>query len=160
MGDILHHHYSVTAKAMVFCDIVPTGVQECDKLVLYLTCLAKHVIWTERNCMKYEAKTTSSEGLISLVKAQMRICVYADFQRLPLSDFKAIWCKNVICCILNDKAASDPVAGWGPRNMKSMSPLLVAIFFMIYFYRAGGAMATLSPGSATVKLFFSELFSF
>ena len=44
MGDILHHQYSVTAKAIVFCDIVPIGFKECDKLVLYLTCLAKHVI--------------------------------------------------------------------------------------------------------------------
>ena len=79
MGGILHHQYSVTAKAMVFCDIVPTGFTECDKLVLSLTCLAQHVILTERNCVKYEAKTVSSEGFINLAKAQMRIRVYADF---------------------------------------------------------------------------------
>ena len=52
MGDILHHQYGVKAKAMVYCEIVPTGFNECDKLVLYLTYLAKHVIWTERNCVK------------------------------------------------------------------------------------------------------------
>ena len=52
--------------------------------------------------MKYEAKPVSNQGLTNLVKAQMRICVYADFQRLPLSDCKEIWCKsNVICCIVN-----------------------------------------------------------
>ena len=31
--------------------------------------------------------------------------------------------------------------GGGPRNMKSMWPNLVAIFFMTYFYRAGGGHA-------------------
>ena len=30
-----------------------------------------------------------------------------------------------------------------PRNMKSMGPPLVAIFFMTYFYRAGGGHGTL-----------------
>ena len=59
-------------------------------------------MWTEKKCVKYEAKPVSNQGLINLVKAQMRICVYADFQRLPLSDCKEIWCKsNVICCIVN-----------------------------------------------------------
>ena len=56
-------------------------------------------------------KPVSSQGLINLFKAQMKIRVYADFQRLPLSDFKAIWCKNsVICCILNDKVVFQRIA--------------------------------------------------
>ena len=41
----------------------------------------------------------------------------------------------------------------GPRNMTSMQPPSVAIFFMTYFHRAGGAMApSAPPGSATVAL--------
>ena len=34
---------------------------------------------------------------------------------------------------------ADPAARWGggPRNIKSMQPNSVAIFFMTYFYRAG-----------------------
>ena len=48
----------------------------------------------------------------------------------------------------NEITASDPAAGWGgPRNMKSMRPPLVAIFFMTSFYRTagGGGMAPLAP---------------
>ena len=37
--------------------------------------------------MKYEAKTISSEGLNNLVKAQMRICVYADCLSVTLKQF-------------------------------------------------------------------------
>ena len=34
---------------------------------------------------------------------------------------------------------ADPVAGWGRvRNVKFMRPPSVAIFFITYFYRAGG----------------------
>ena len=40
--------------------------------------------------------------------------------------------------------------GGGARNTKSMWSPLAAIFFMTYFYRAGGGMAPSSPpGSAT-----------
>ena len=38
----------------------------------------------------------------------------------------------------NSSGSSGQVRG-GPRNMKSMWPPSVAIFFMTYFYRAGGA---------------------
>ena len=42
--------------------------------------------------------------------------------------------------------SSSRVRGRGePRDMKSMWPPLVAIFFMTYFYRAGGGMAPSAP---------------
>ena len=36
-------------------------------------------------------------------------------------------------------SGSSSQVGEGPRNLKSIRPLLVAIFFMTYFYRAGEA---------------------
>ena len=36
---------------------------------------------------------------------------------------------------------ADPAVRGGERNIKSMWSPLVAIFFMTYFYRAGGGMA-------------------
>ena len=53
---------------------------------------------------------------------------------------------------LCSSGSSDWVRG-GPRNMKSMRPPLVAIFFMTYFYRARGGHGPLAPpGSATAML--------
>ena len=50
---------------------------------------------------------------------------------------------------VSSSGSSGRVRG-GPRNMKSMRPPSVAIFFMTYFHRAGGAMApSAPPGSAT-----------
>ena len=37
------------------------------------------------------------------------------------------------------------------RKMKSMGPLLIAIFFITYFYRVGGHDPSAPPGSATVN---------
>ena len=46
---------------------------------------------------------------------------------------------------MGSSGSSGRVRG-GPRNMKSMRPPSAAIFFMTYFYRAGGgAMAPLAP---------------
>ena len=47
-------------------------------------------------------------------------------------------------------------SGWvgAARNMKSMGPPLVSIFFMTYFYRAGGGdhgPLGIPPGSATAR---------
>ena len=42
--------------------------------------------------------------------------------------------------------------GRGARNMKSMWLPLAVIFFMTYFYRAGGHDPSASTGSATVEL--------
>ena len=50
---------------------------------------------------------------------------------------------------LLSSGSSSRVEG-GARNMKSMRPNSVAIFFMTYFYRAGGGHGGLAPpGSAT-----------
>ena len=56
-------------------------------LMLYLTGLAKFVIWTERNKAKFEKKLTKSAGLINIVKSHLRLWVLADFQCLQLSVF-------------------------------------------------------------------------
>ena len=62
------------------------------------------VIWTERNCVMYEANTVSSEGLINLSKTQVRIYVFMQTFKNCLLVTLAIWCKNNgICCIVNDK---------------------------------------------------------
>ena len=48
---------------------------------------------------------------------------------------------------------ADPAVRGGEKNMKSMWSPLVAIFFMTYFYRAGGGghgPLGPPPGSATV----------
>ena len=104
IADILGHNYAITSKAMVFCDIIPTGFSSCDKLVLYLTCLAKHVIWSERNYAKFENKDVTGMGLINIFLAHLRLRILADFQRLNNKDFQSIWCKsNRICHIENKK---------------------------------------------------------
>ena len=61
-------------------------------------------------------------------------------------------CVLFVIRVNTQAAVADPAAGWGggPRNMKSMRPNLAAIFYMTYFYRAGGGHGPLaSPGSAT-----------
>ena len=57
MEDTLLHQYSVTARALIVSNVIPTGLNDSDKLVVYLIYLAKHVIWTEKNWVKYETKT-------------------------------------------------------------------------------------------------------
>ena len=42
------------------------------------------------------------------------------------------------------RSVADPVAELGVRNMKSILPS-VAVFFMTYFYRAGGTLAPWAP---------------
>ena len=94
VASILGHNYGITSKAMVLCDIIPTGFSSFDKLVLYLTCLAKHVIWSERNHAKFENKNVTGAGLINIFTAHVRLRILADFQRLNKKDFKSIWCKK------------------------------------------------------------------
>ena len=48
IGDMLGHSYRITASAMVFCDVTPTGYSHTDDIVLYLTGLAKFVIWCRK----------------------------------------------------------------------------------------------------------------
>ena len=103
VANILGHNYSVTSRAMVFCDITPTGYASCDKLVLYLTCLAKHVIWSERNYAKFENKNVTGAGLINIFVAHVRLRVLADYQRLNAIDFQTIWCKNNTICHVEEK---------------------------------------------------------
>ena len=73
------------------------------------------------------------------------------FYRAPGSNpFMDLWVSNNI-------GSSGWVEGGGARNMKSMWPPLVAVFFMTYFYRAwggGGAWPPRPPppGSAPVKV--------
>ena len=77
---------------------------------------------------------------------------------------KVCWSLELLCELPSISIV--PISGSsgrvrGPRNMKSVWPPLVAIFFMTYFYRAGGH-APLSPPSTTQKyqkcsLFCSDL---
>ena len=73
IGDMLGHSYRITASAMVFCDVTPTGYSHTDDIVLYLTGLAKFVIWAERNKAKFEKKVITSAGLINIVKSHLRL---------------------------------------------------------------------------------------
>ena len=93
---------------MVFCDVTPTDLSHTDDVALYLTGLAKFVIWAERNNAKFEKKLVTSAGLINIVKSYLRLRVLADFQYLELSVFHKYWCKNsVICHICDSKVGFD-----------------------------------------------------
>ena len=70
---MLNHNYKLNIQAVLFCDIVPTGYKDSDSIVLYLTCLAKKIIWLERNKVKFENKVVSSKDLLCLFKSCYKI---------------------------------------------------------------------------------------
>ena len=102
ISDMLGHNYFISNRSMVFCDVVPTGFPYFDDVVLYLTGLAKFVVWSERNKAKFERKVVTSAGLISIFKSHLRLRIIADFQRLEVSVFNNLWCKNSVICYICD----------------------------------------------------------
>ena len=79
----------------------------------------------------------------------MLLILLPDWIRLILEMFRKPL--HYIINFIFSSGSSSLVGGGGligAKNMKSMWPPLVAIFFMTYFYRAGGAWPS-PPGSAT-----------
>ena len=52
---------------------------------------------------------------------------------------------------LTSSGSSSRVEGGGPRNMKSMRPNSATIFFMTYFYRAGGRGRGHGPSAPRIR---------
>ena len=57
ISDLLGHNYWISDRAMVFCDLMPTGFPHLDDIMLYLCGLAKFIVWSERNKAKFEKKS-------------------------------------------------------------------------------------------------------